>query len=174
MALDVDAVAVSGEWIRHAPHRSSLLGRASTPTDGRWQRGTNVGGLYLADETGTAVAEWYRYLAERGLPPGYAVPHDHHVWSVALEVADLGSQERLARVGLNLPRPTRRTWRAFQEVGEALSSEGWSGLIAPSAARPGWMVLCIFTTNWPPRGCVPARSVEINRVPEPPGGLTVE
>ena len=27
--MDVDTVAVDGEWIRHAPHRSSLLGRAS-------------------------------------------------------------------------------------------------------------------------------------------------
>ena len=136
MALDVDAVAVSGEWIRHAPHRSSLLGRAPTPTDGRWQRGANVGGLYLADETDTAVAEWYRYLAERGLPPGYAVPHDHHVWSVDLKVADLSDLQRLARVGLEMPRPTRRTWQAFQDVGEALSSEGWPGSRAERRA-PG-------------------------------------
>lgn len=44
-----------------------LLGRASTPTDGRWQRGADVGALYLADERDTAVAERYLYLAERGL-----------------------------------------------------------------------------------------------------------
>jgi hypothetical protein len=40
--MDVDSVAVDGEWIRHAPHRSSPLGRASEPTDGRWQRGEVV------------------------------------------------------------------------------------------------------------------------------------
>jgi uncharacterized damage-inducible protein DinB len=76
--VDVDAVAVDGTWIRHAPHRSSLLGRAAEPTDGRWQRGETVRGLYLADERATAVAEWYRLLTERGLPPARAIPHDHH------------------------------------------------------------------------------------------------
>jgi hypothetical protein len=30
--VDVDTVAVHGEWIRHAPHRSALLGRAVEPT----------------------------------------------------------------------------------------------------------------------------------------------
>jgi hypothetical protein len=68
VALEVDPVAVSGEWSRHGPHRSDLFGRATDPTDGRWQRGGVVRGLYLADEPATAVAERYRYLAERGLP----------------------------------------------------------------------------------------------------------
>ncbi|MGO9752555.1 MAG: hypothetical protein ACLP8S_20925 [Solirubrobacteraceae bacterium] len=56
--MDVDTVAVSGEWIRHAPHRSSLLGRAAEPTDGRWQRGEIVRGLYLADEPATPPRAW--------------------------------------------------------------------------------------------------------------------
>jgi hypothetical protein len=43
--MDVDTVAVDGEWIRHAPHRSSLLGRASEATDGRWQQGDVVRAL---------------------------------------------------------------------------------------------------------------------------------
>jgi hypothetical protein len=84
--VDVDTVAVHGKWIRHA-HRSSLLGRAGEPTDGRWQRGEIVRGLYLADEPATAIAEWYRLLAERGLPPARAIPHDHHVWEVELQLA---------------------------------------------------------------------------------------
>jgi hypothetical protein len=88
VALDVDPIAISGEWIRHAPHHSDLLGHSAEPTDGRWQRGDVVRGLYLADEPDTAVAEWYRYLAERGLPPSAAIPHDHHVWRVDLTVAD--------------------------------------------------------------------------------------
>lgn len=65
--MDVDTVAVHGEWIRHAPHRSWLLGRAAEATDGRWQHGEVVRALYLADEPATAIAEWYRLLAERGL-----------------------------------------------------------------------------------------------------------
>jgi RES domain len=163
---------VRGEWVRHAPHRSSLLGRASVVTDGRWQLAAVTGGLYLADDRETAVAEWYRYLAERGLPPTYAVPHDHHVWRVELEVANLRDPERLARVGLGPPLPTQRTWPAFQEIGDALFNEGWSGLVAPSAARPRHVVACIFTTSWPPAGCTPLRTIEIAEIPTPPRGLT--
>jgi hypothetical protein len=72
--VDVDTVAVTGEWIRHAPHGAPLLGRSAEPTDGRWQRGELVRGLYLADQPGTAIAEWYRWLAERGLPPARDPP----------------------------------------------------------------------------------------------------
>ncbi len=102
MASRVDAIGVAGEWIRHAPHRSELLGQPVEATDGRWQRGETVRGLYLADNTSTAAAEWYRYLAERGLSPAAAIPHDHHLWRVELDVADLSSDERLHA------RPRRR------------------------------------------------------------------
>jgi RES domain-containing protein len=171
--LDVDAVEAGGDWIRHAPHRSSLLGRASVPTDGRWQRGRTVGALYLADERETAVAEWYRYLAERGLPATHAIPHDHHVWSVELKVANLSDTDRLARVGFDPPVPSRRTWPSFQDTGETLWREGWAGLLAPSAARPDHGVLCVFTTSWPPTGCTPLRSVEIAELPSPPRNLRI-
>jgi hypothetical protein len=87
MALEADPVAVAGEWVRHAPHRSELLGRPSEPTGGRRQRARRVRALYLADEPATAIAESYRFLAERGLPPARSIPHDHHRWSVELEAA---------------------------------------------------------------------------------------
>jgi RES domain-containing protein len=172
VALDVDRIAISGEWIRHAPHHSDLLGRSAEPTDGRWQRGDVVRGLYIADEPDTAVAEWYRYLAERGLPPSAAVPHDHHIWRIDLAVADLSTSERLAAVGLQPPRPTRRDWPLYQQVGEALWRDGWRGLLAPSAARSTAQAICIFCDDWPPTGCTPLRAIEITDAPPPPTGLT--
>jgi len=173
VALDVDATRVVGEWIRHAPHRSSLLGRAAEATDGRWQHGSVVRGLYLADEPATATAEWYRFLAERGLPPARAIPHDHHVWRMRLELADLSTADRLAAVGLALPRPSRRTWPPFQDVGDAIWRAGWAGLLAPSAARPGSLIVCVFDRGqWPPAGCAPVRVDEISDVPAPPTGMT--
>ena len=151
--MDVDTVAVDGEWIRHAPHRSSLLGRASEATDGRWQHGEVVRALYLADEPATAIAEWYRLLAERGLPPGRAIPHDHHVWQLDLQLADLSTPDRLARA---------RLFRA-----------GFAGILAPSAARPRGLVSCIFDRGaWPPAGCRALRAIEIHEVPPPPTGMT--
>jgi RES domain-containing protein len=171
--VDVDTVAVQGEWIRHAPHRSSLLGRAGELTDGRWQHGEILRGLYLADEPATAIAEWYRLLAERGLPPARAIPHDHHVWELKLQLADLSTPERLARLNLETPTPGRRTWAAFQAVGEQLFCEGFAGLLAPSAARPQALISCIFDLGaWPPDGCRPIEAVEINEAPAPPTGMT--
>jgi RES domain-containing protein len=124
VALAVDAVQVSGEWIRHAPHRSDLLGRSPEPTDGRWQRGEVVRGLYLADEPDTAIAEWYRWLAEHGLPPTQAIPHAHPVWALDVELADLSSARTLAALGLDLPQPGRRSWPPYQRIGETLWRDG--------------------------------------------------
>jgi RES domain-containing protein len=172
VVLDIDPVALCGEWIRHAPHRSDLLGRSPEPTDGRWQRGELIRGLYLADEPHTAVAEWYRYLAERGLPPSAAIPHDHHLWRIDLTVADLSTTERLAAAGLNPLRPSRRDWPPYQDIGEALWRDGWRGAIAPSAARPTAKTICIFCDDWPPIGCTPLRAIEITQAPPPPTGMT--
>jgi RES domain-containing protein len=172
MSLTVEPIAVHGEWIRHAPHRSALLGRSDRLTSKRWQRDEVVRALYLADESGTAVAEWYRFLAERGLWPRGSVPHDHHRWDVSIDVADLGTAERLAAVGLATPEPTRHAWSAFQAVGEELWRDGWSGLLAPSAARPSGNVLCVFADVWPPAGCFPVGVEEIYDVPIPPTGMT--
>jgi RES domain-containing protein len=171
--MDVDAAAVRGEWIRHAPHHSALLGRASEPTDGRWQHGATVRGLYLADEPATGIAEWYRLLAELGLPPARAIPHDHPVWHIAVELADLSDRERLARVNLAPPTPGRRAWSAFQAVGDQLFHAGYAGILAPSAARPQALIACIFDRGtWPPTGCQPLHAIEINDIPPPPTGMT--
>lgn len=171
--MDVDTVAVHGAWIRHAPHRSLLLGRAAVPTDGRWQRGEIVRGLYLADEAVTAIAEWYRLLAERGLPPARAIPHDHHVWQLQLQLADLSTPQQLARLNLQTPTPGRRTWAPFQTVGEQLFRNGFAGILAPSAARPQAQISCIFDLGaWPPDGCRPIKPIEVSEAPPPPTGMT--
>jgi hypothetical protein len=40
---------------------------------------------YLADESASAIAEWYRLLAERGLSPARAIPHDQPRLGVSRE-----------------------------------------------------------------------------------------
>jgi RES domain-containing protein len=132
--LPVGPRIVEGTWIRHVPHGADLLGRADTPSHGRWQRGDVVRALYLADTLATATAEWYRSLAEWGLSPQDHIHYDHHRWRLDLELADLSDVERLRSVSLEGPRPSRSTWPAYQ-VGEQLWREGWAGLIAPSTAR---------------------------------------
>jgi RES domain-containing protein len=104
-----------------------------------------VEGFYLADSEETVWAEWYRALAERGIPPMRQLPRDLWRFEVHLEgVADLSTEERLTRVGLPLPTPDRREWPRFQAVGEALFAEGRPALLYPAAARKSSLALCIF------------------------------
>jgi RES domain-containing protein len=107
-----------------------------------------IDALYLADDRDTLWAEWYRHLAERGIPPMHQLPRD--VWRYRvrqLDVADLTTPDRLARVNLEPPSPGRKTWPPYEEVGETLWREGWPGLLAPSAARPDGLVLCLFVDD---------------------------
>jgi RES domain-containing protein len=97
-----------------------------------------VRAIYLADSEATAWAEWYRALAEREVPPDLGFPRDLWRVRVTLEgIADLSTADRLARVGLPLPRPSLADWSAFQAVGERTFAAGFEAVLAPSAARPG-------------------------------------
>jgi len=69
VALAVDPVHAGGEWIRHAPHRSDLLGWAATPTDGRWQRGELVSGLYGAEDAQPPLPSGTASSQSSGSPP---------------------------------------------------------------------------------------------------------
>lgn len=91
-------------------------------------------------------SEWYRALAEVGMPPMRQMPRD--LWRFAVDlgdVADLSTDEKLKDAGLPNPAPDRRLWRPFQDAGEALAGEGFSGVLYRSAARMGsGSSLCVF------------------------------
>lgn len=105
MAVDVAAIAVRGRWLKHTYPDSLAFPERDPPPDNRWRRGDAVDALYLADEEDTVWAEWYRHLAERGVPPLAQVPRDLWTWEVDVEVADLSTAEPLAAVGLPSPAP---------------------------------------------------------------------
>lgn len=169
--MDVASTSISGIWWRQIPGGGDVHHAPDPPADSRWQRGEIIDALYFAEAEETAWAEWYRALAESGLPPKQALPRDLWSWEIALSrVADLSTPEKLQGVGLPSPTPARSQWPAFQRVGEALWGEGWPALIAPSAARSEGKVLCVFrerrtvpgTTPLPP----PQTHVEPPRVPQ--------
>jgi RES domain-containing protein len=174
LAIDADSVRITGRWVRQAARGTPVPPAREPPPDNRWQRGDVIDALYLADEEQTAWAEWYRHLAEAGLPPMQQMPRELWSWQVDVEVADLSSVERLDRVGLQTPRPGRRTWPPYQAVGAELASEGAAGLIAPSAARPAGLVLCVFRRepDRSPAGAKPIGTPRlIRRPPPPPTGM---
>src|SRR5581483_8258481 len=82
----------------------------------------------------TMWAEWYRLLAEVGLPPLRALPRDVVRFDVrAVLVADLTTDDQLREIGLTAPTPGRRIWQRFRRAGERVWRDGWKGLIAPGA-----------------------------------------
>jgi RES domain-containing protein len=158
---------------RHVPHGADPHVRPQPPGDNRWQRGDIVDALYLADNEQTLWAEGYRHLAERGIPPLHQLPRDVWRYRVArLDVVDLTTIDRLGRVGLGPPAPGRKAWRSYQEVGETLWTDGWRGLLAPSAARPDGLVLCLFVDD---PAALPAEPLPPPRIisepPTPPTGM---
>jgi RES domain len=174
LGLLVDAARIRGEWLKHAPAGLAPLPPRDDAPDNRWQRGAVIDALYLAESEETVWAEWYRHLAESGIPPQRALPRDLWRWRVDVEVADLRTEEQLARVGLAVPAPGRSTWPPFQAVGEELWREGRAGLVAPSAARPAGLTLCLFrdvavAVEFPEPVGRPRR---ITTVPTPPVGMS--
>ena len=174
MPLAVQGTRVRGTWLKHAPPGLPPLPLRTDPPDNRWQRGHVVDAIYLADSEETAWAEWYRKLAEYGIPPVRDLPRDLWRWRVDVEVADLTTKRRLEAVGLPAPTPGRWTWPPFQEVGEQLWREGRRGLVAPSAALRAGRVLCLFWDGADElEGAEPqGRPVRVEEPPPPPRGLT--
>jgi RES domain-containing protein len=172
--VDVDVIDVQGTWWRQTPHGGDPLFRADPPSDGRWQRGDVVGALYFADAEDTAWAEWYRALAELAIPPDRQMPRDLWRWDVDVtDVADLSDGDRLGAVDLSPPHPAQRTWPAFQAFGERLWRNGYRGVLAPSAARPRYQVLCLFREAEDVAGAIPLRPpLTYRRAPAPPSGMT--
>jgi RES domain-containing protein len=170
---DTERVPVRGTWWRVVAAGLDPLELRDPPGDGRWQRGDVVGATYLADSEATVWAEWYRALAERALPPRVALPVD--LWRVNVDiagVADLSDPAALAAAGVAPPSPGRGGWPPYQAVGERLHSEGHVGVLAPSAARPDGLVLCVFRGERPPDGVHRrGRARRIEETPPPPRGL---
>lgn len=171
---DVEPTSVRGVFFRHVPAGGEPLFRPEHPSDGRWQRGEIVEGFYLAGDEETAWAEWYRVLAELGVPPMRQMPRDLWRFDVRVEgIANLSSVGRLAAVGLPPPEPARGQWPRFQAVGEAFASDGWTGILYPSAARAvGDPALCLFRRTSRIAGIDPVGQPDRHEEPPaPPGGL---
>jgi RES domain-containing protein len=169
----VERVSVAGTWWRQTPHGSDPLWRASPPSSGRWQHGNTVAAIYLADEERTAWAEWYRGLAEIAVPPTRGMPRDVWRWTIAVgDIADLSTPDKLARLDLPVPWPSRQTWKPFQVAGERLHEDGYRGVLYPSAARLDHQALCLFREGLLIPGAEPLRpSVTHRDPPAPPAGL---
>jgi RES domain-containing protein len=161
-------------WWRLGRPRADPLVWTPEPADGRWQRGSVIRALYLADSPETAWAEWYRHSAELGVPPQTRLPRDLWRFSVDLAgVAELTALGVVAALGIETLAPTRRQWPQTQPIGEALWNAGRSGVLAPSAAHSGGRVLAVFREKAGPiAGVKPIRPARrYSELPALPTGL---
>lgn len=165
-------VRVSGTWWRQgAPGIDPLSWQEPAP-DARWQRGSVTGALYLAESPETAWAEFYRALAEAAVPPRVALPRDLiELCADFRDIADLSTAKALEAEGLPIPGPAQSEWPSFQKVGEGLFKDGAAGLIAPSAARDGGKVLCLFRNGPGPTGLTVESTELFTDPPVVPQGL---
>ncbi len=165
-------VPLAGVWYRHVRADAPPLPGRPGP-DGRWQRGEQLAGLYLAQDPDTVWAEWYRALAELGLPPDTRVPRDLWRLSVNLQhVSDLSRSAALQAIGLPDPRPDRGQWPAFQDAGANLAAAGFEGVLFRSSAGPAGLCVCVFASKAGFPGVRPVGSPErIIAAPVPPRGM---
>lgn len=85
-------IPVTGTWLRHIPAGGDPLYRPPTPADGRWQRGANIEGIYLAAEEATVWAEWYRWLAELEIEPLHGLPRE--LWRYRANFSSVAHAQR--------------------------------------------------------------------------------
>ena len=83
MPPQIPDVPTTGVWYRHVAAGAPPMPGHPAP-DGRWRRGEQLAGLYLAQDPDTVWAEWYRALAELGEPPDLRLPRD--VWRFSLNL----------------------------------------------------------------------------------------
>ena len=172
MPQEIPAVPVTGVWFRHVRAGAPPMPGRPAP-DGRWQRGEQLAGLYLAADVDTVWAEWYRALAELGEPPDTWLPRDLWRFSLNLQrAADLSPPAALRAQGLPTLKPDRRQWPAFQAAGVRLAAEGFEGVPFRSSARPNGLCVCVFASAEAFAGVSPVESPErISAAPAPPRGM---
>jgi hypothetical protein len=168
VSSDIPAVPLAGVWYRHVrPDAPPMPGQPAP--DGRWQ----FAGLYLAQDSDTVWAEWYRTLAEFGEPPDRWLPRDLWRFSVNVQpVADVSRPAGLLALGLPRPRPDRAQWPAFQDAGAKLAANGCHGVLFRSSARPVGLCVCVFASDGGFAGVEPVGSPErTTAAPVPPRGM---
>ena len=165
-------VPVAGTWYRHVPAGAAPMPGRPAP-DGRWQRGEQVPGLYLAQDQDTV---WGRVVPRAGrarLPPDSRLPRDLWRFRVALEqVADVSAPTSLRQLGLPDILPDRSQWPAFRNAGARFAQEGFQAVLFGSSARPAGLCLCVFGAREGFAGVTPIGSPErTSAAPPPPRGM---
>jgi RES domain-containing protein len=152
-------VGFDGEVVRHiAPGYLPLSGEGARIHGGRWNPPDSFPTLYTALTRETMLDELERAARRQALNVADLLPRVEVRYTVTLRrVLDLRDAETRARVGLTEEDLTADDWAACQVVGEAARRVGLEGIIAPSAASAG-NVLVVFLDQIAPGSTLEVRS----------------
>ena len=137
---------IDGVFYRHTgPNRDPLSGAGASLNGGRWNP-PGIETVYLARPLEACRAEFHRMAFGQGSGPESFLPRTVYTIAVTnLEVADLTAQGAMDAVGLSydsLDGP----FEPCQLVGDAASTLGLGGVLAPSASGAG-EVLAVFSRH---------------------------
>ncbi len=134
------------EAFRHqGPGYDPLSGEGARIQGGRWNPPNSFPVLYLALDSSTAAAEFYRRAEREGRRPQDLLPRRLYHYRVELgAVLDLGTQDKLAQVGLSFVEVSSDDLSRCQVVGEAAHYLGFEGVLAPSATNAGQNLAVFF------------------------------
>src|SRR4051794_26900406 len=144
MAPEPNAIAFSGVAFRYSDYDVPLWARANT-RDGRWHRAHTVPTQYLSLSSDGAWAELVRWENLR-TPEELALVR-MPMWVLAIEesrIADYSSFEAATAAGFAADALVDDDYTRCQAEGDRLRSEGYRGVMAPSASCPGEVNLTLF------------------------------
>lgn len=137
---------IDGVFYRHTgPNRDPLSGFGASQMGGRWNP-PGIETVYLARPLETCRAEFHRMATGQGSGAESFLPRMVYTIAITrLVVANLTIGGALAAVGLS-SEALVGPFEPCQRVGDAASTLGFGGVLAPSASGSG-EVLAVFSRN---------------------------
>jgi RES domain-containing protein len=141
-------IRFEGRVYRHvAPQFDCRSGEGASVRGGRWNPPNSFPTLYTALSLDTAAAELKRLASNQRILLDSLLPRKVCVMRVKLlGVVDLRSENALNAVGLRSSDVGADDLSRCRTVGEAIQKYGSEGILAPSAANAGF-VLVVFPSN---------------------------
>lgn len=156
-------------WRHVRPEYPPLSGEGARAVGGRWNPPASFPTLYLGLDVAVVTAEFYRHLARQGLRAEDALPRVMYQYDVRLSrVVDLRSPASWRDLGLTADRIRGSDQQRCQAVGDAVHYLGLEGLLAPSAAGKG-EVLVIFLDRQAPESALHIADSQTWTAPPEPG-----
>lgn len=139
-------------WRHVRPEYPPLSGEGARVVGGRWNPPECFPTLYLGLSVDVVAAEFHRHLTRQGLRRQDALPRMLYEYDVRLgQVLDLRAPEILQSLALHHDL-ARADVQRCHAIGDAAHYLGVEGILAPSAAAPGDVLIVFLDRQQPSSG----------------------